>query len=209
MNKGFVFATALMLLGVGCGNVPQKPSTDVAKEVDGQAEMTPLITKQSNDMQQVVMTTSKGEITIELFGETSPRTVENFVKLASSGFYNGTRFHRVIRDFMIQGGDPLSQDVSKKNTWGTGGPGYQFKDEFNSEKLVKGSLAMANSGPNTNGSQFFIVTADATSWLDGKHTNFGRVVKGMDVVEAIEKSATDNSDKPITDILIQSITLLK
>jgi cyclophilin family peptidyl-prolyl cis-trans isomerase len=146
-----------------------------------------------------VFDTSAGEIRCELFAAESPQTVGNFVGLAQQGYYDGLVFHRVIADFMIQGGCP--QGV------GTGGPGYNFKDEINDHKLVKGSLAMANAGPNTNGSQFFIVTADATPWLDGNHTNFGRVVGGLDVVEAIGTCATGGNDRPVETQVINSITI--
>src|SRR3712207_5921760 len=142
------------------------------------------------------MRTSEGPITIELFDEDAPKTVQNFKKLAGDGFYDGVIFHRVIRDFMIQGGDPTGT--------GTGGPGYTFDDEINDHKIVRGALAMANAGPNTNGSQFFIVTTPEAPWLDGKHTVFGQVVDGMDVVDKIEGSETDGRDKPRTDISIQS-----
>jgi peptidyl-prolyl cis-trans isomerase B (cyclophilin B) len=145
-----------------------------------------------------VMHTNHGDITIELFDDDAPKTVENFKKLAGDNFYDGVIFHRVIKDFMIQGGDPTGT--------GTGGPGYQFEDEFNDNKIVRGALAMANAGPNTNGSQFFIVTTDAAPWLDGKHTVFGRVADGMDVVDKIEASDTDQRDKPKQDCTIQSIT---
>ena len=161
----------------------------------------------SGEIINVVMTTSKGAITLELFKSDAPKTVENFVKLASAGFYNDTKFHRVIKGFMIQGGDPLTKDSTQKSRWGTGGPGYQFEDEINSHKLVRGTFAMANSGPNTNGSQFFIITAPATSWLDGKHTAFGRVTSGLEVVDAIENTATDASDRPVEDVVINRITL--
>ncbi|MAF14199.1 MAG: peptidylprolyl isomerase [Parcubacteria group bacterium] len=156
---------------------------------------------------QAVLKTNLGNITLEFYSEDSPKTVENFLKLAKDGFYDGTKFHRVIKDFMIQGGDPLSKDDVNKARWGTGGPGYQFADEFNSHKLVKGSLAMANSGPNTNGSQFFIVTADSTPWLDGKHTNFGWVTSGLEIVEQIQATAVDPSDKPLENVIIESIEL--
>jgi peptidyl-prolyl cis-trans isomerase B (cyclophilin B) len=146
-----------------------------------------------------VMHTNHGDITVELFDEDAPKTVENFKKLAGDNFYNGVIFHRVIKDFMIQGGDPTGT--------GTGGPGYQFEDEFNDNKIVRGALAMANAGPNTNGSQFFIVTTDAAPWLDGKHTVFGRVADGMDVVDKIEASDTDQRDKPKQDCTIESVTL--
>lgn len=156
--------------------------------------------------QTAVFSTTLGDFTVAFYKE-SPKTVENFVKLAKAGFYNGVKFHRVIKDFMIQSGDPLSKDDGLKAQWGTGGPGYQFADEFNSHKLVRGSLAMANSGPNTNGSQFFIVTAEATPWLDGKHTNFGYVTDGMDVVLKIENTQTGPSDRPVVDVVVKSITV--
>ena len=158
---------------------------------------------------QAIIKTNLGDITVKFYSEDSPITVNNFLNLAKNGFYNNTKFHRVIKDFMIQAGDPLSKEDSMASRWGTGGPGYKFKDEFNNHKLVKGSLAMANSGPNTNGSQFFIVTADATSWLDGKHTNFGEVINGMDVVEKIEASKTGVQDRPLENIVINSIELIK
>jgi cyclophilin family peptidyl-prolyl cis-trans isomerase len=145
------------------------------------------------------METNKGTIEVELFDSDAPKTVENFVKLARDGFYDGVIFHRVIPDFMIQGGDPTGT--------GMGGPGYQFEDEINPNLVVRGALAMANAGPNTNGSQFFIVTADACPWLDGAHTVFGRVSSGMDVVAAIEQSPTDGADKPLDDVRIESITI--
>jgi cyclophilin family peptidyl-prolyl cis-trans isomerase len=143
--------------------------------------------------------TNKGAIEFELFDDDAPKTVANFLKLARDGFYDGVIFHRVIPDFMIQGGDPTGT--------GTGGPGYQFEDEFNDNKVVRGALAMANAGPNTNGSQFFIVTAEATPWLDGKHTVFGRVTHGMDVVDEIENVDTDANDKPRDDVTIERVEL--
>jgi peptidyl-prolyl cis-trans isomerase B (cyclophilin B) len=146
-----------------------------------------------------VMHTNHGDITVELFDEEAPKTVENFKKLAGDNFYNGVIFHRVIKDFMIQGGDPTGT--------GRGGPGYTFEDEFNEHQIVRGALAMANAGPNTNGSQFFIVTTDAAPWLDGKHTVFGRVVDGMEVVDKIEGSETDHNDKPREEARIESVTL--
>ncbi|OHA79581.1 MAG: peptidylprolyl isomerase [Candidatus Yonathbacteria bacterium RIFCSPHIGHO2_01_FULL_44_41] len=153
----------------------------------------------------VTMTTNKGAITLELFGDLKPKTVENFTKLAKEGFYNGTRFHRVIKGFMIQGGDPLSKDTSKMNAWGTGGPGYQFEDELSNEnKNVIGTISMANSGPNTNGSQFFINTAN-NNFLDTKHTVFGKVVAEMDVVTAIENTKTGQNDRPVEDMIIEKI----
>jgi cyclophilin family peptidyl-prolyl cis-trans isomerase len=145
------------------------------------------------------MNTSLGTISLEFFDEDAPKTVENFRKLAGDGFYDGIIFHRVIPDFMIQGGCPEGT--------GTGGPGYQFEDEFNQHKVVRGVLAMANAGPNTNGSQFFIVTADSAPWLDGKHTVFGRITGGMDVVDAIEALPTGARDRPQEPPTIDSIEL--
>src|SRR5881628_1337085 len=145
------------------------------------------------------MTTNHGAIGIELYDDVAPKTVDNFVKLANDGFYDGVVFHRVIPDFMIQGGDPTGT--------GKGGPGYQFEDEFNHHKVERGALAMANAGPNTNGSQFFIVTADACPWLDGKHTVFGKVTSGMDVVDKISAVETDASDRPRESVLIERIDL--
>jgi cyclophilin family peptidyl-prolyl cis-trans isomerase len=143
--------------------------------------------------------TSEGAIELELFADDAPKTVENFVKLARDGFYDGVTFHRVIPDFMIQGGDPTGT--------GSGGPGYTFEDEINDHRIVRGTLAMANAGPNTNGSQFFIVTADETPWLDGKHSAFGRVTSGMDVVDRIAGAERDASDRPRTPITIDRVEL--
>jgi peptidyl-prolyl cis-trans isomerase B (cyclophilin B) len=145
------------------------------------------------------MHTNHGPIGLELFDDDAPKTVENFRKLASDGFYDGLVFHRVIRDFMIQGGCPQGT--------GTGGPGYTFEDEINDHKIVRGALAMANAGPNTNGSQFFIVTTDAAPWLDGKHTVFGRVTSGMDAVDAIEAAPTGPGDRPREDAVIERVEL--
>ncbi|MCG2695473.1 peptidylprolyl isomerase [Candidatus Parcubacteria bacterium] len=154
------------------------------------------------------MKTNFGDIKVEFYGQESPLTVNNFLNLAKIGFYNNTKFHRVMKDFMIQGGDPNSKDDDWSND-GTGGPGYSFQDEFNSHKLVRGSLAMANSGPNTNGSQFFIVTSEATPWLDNKHTNFGYVVEGMDIVEKIEAVEVNEQDHPVEDVVVESMELAK
>ena len=150
-------------------------------------------------MSVATMSTNHGEITFELFDADAPKTVENFRTLARKGYYDGLIFHRIIKDFMIQGGCP-------KGT-GTGGPGYEFEDEFNDHKVDRGALAMANAGPNTNGSQFFIVTADACPWLDGKHTVFGRVTGGMDVVDAISSVESDASDRPRDEVTIQRVEL--
>jgi cyclophilin family peptidyl-prolyl cis-trans isomerase len=149
-------------------------------------------------MTKATMQTNHGAIELELFAADAPATVENFTKLARDGFYDGVIFHRVIRDFMVQGGDPTGT--------GSGGPGYKFADEFNSHKIVRGALAMANAGPNTNGSQFFIVTAEACPWLDGKHTVFGEITSGMDVVDKIEGLPTGPGDRPLDDVRIESVT---
>ncbi len=163
----------------------------------------------ASEYTSAILHTSLGDITVTFFADASPKTVNNFLNLAKSGEYDGTKFHRVIKDFMIQGGDPLSKDDAKQGVWGTGGPNYRFEDEFNKESLVRGSLAMANAGPGTNGSQFFIVTAPETPWLDGKHTNFGKVTAGMDVVEKIEAVQTGQSDRPVTPIVVESVELIK
>jgi cyclophilin family peptidyl-prolyl cis-trans isomerase len=150
-------------------------------------------------MSKATMQTNQGAIEVELFDDDAPKTVQNFKKLAQDGFYDGVIFHRVIPDFMIQGGDPTGT--------GSGGPGYQFEDEFNDHKVERGALAMANAGPNTNGSQFFIVTADACPWLDGKHTVFGSVTGGMDVADAISNVDTGPGDKPRDEVRIESVSL--
>ncbi|MBI3306146.1 peptidylprolyl isomerase [Candidatus Nomurabacteria bacterium] len=158
-------------------------------------------------MTSATLHTSMGDITIEFLGEQAPKTVANFTKLANEGFYDGVKFHRVIKGFMIQGGDPLTKDDSKMDYWGTGGPGYKFADEIGSgNKNDAGTISMANSGPNTNGSQFFINVA-ANNFLDGKHTVFGKVTAGMDVVAKIENTSTNSADRPATPVVIESITL--
>jgi cyclophilin family peptidyl-prolyl cis-trans isomerase len=143
--------------------------------------------------------TNRGDIAVELFDDDAPKTVDNFLSLARKGFYDGVIFHRVIPDFMIQGGDPTGT--------GSGGPGYTFEDEFNEQPVARGALAMANAGPNTNGSQFFIVTAESCPWLDGKHTVFGRVTDGMDVVDAISTLDSDARDRPREDVVIERVEL--
>jgi cyclophilin family peptidyl-prolyl cis-trans isomerase len=143
--------------------------------------------------------TSEGAIELELYPDAAPKTVENFEKLSRDGFYESVIFHRVIPDFMIQGGDPTGT--------GTGGPGYEFEDEFSEHRVTRGALAMANAGPNTNGSQFFIVTAEAASWLDGKHTVFGRVTSGMDVVDRISQAERDANDRPREPVTIERVEL--
>jgi cyclophilin family peptidyl-prolyl cis-trans isomerase len=148
-------------------------------------------------MSTAILHTNHGDITVSLFDEDAPKTVGNFTELAGKGFYDGVIFHRVIKDFMIQGGDPTGT--------GTGGPGYTFEDEINNRKVVRGALAMANAGPNTNGSQFFIVTTEAAPWLDGKHTVFGKVTSGMEVVDRLEALPTDSRDRPREDARIEKL----
>jgi peptidyl-prolyl cis-trans isomerase B (cyclophilin B) len=150
-------------------------------------------------MSVAAMRTTEGVIVFELFDEAAPKTVANFRKLAAEHFYDGLTFHRIIKDFMAQGGCPEGN--------GTGGPGYQFEDEFNDHKVVRGALAMANAGPDTNGSQFFIVTADEAPWLDGKHTVFGQVVEGADVVDRLNEVPTSGADRPLTPVYISTIEL--
>lgn len=189
-----IIATAIAIYFINYAN---KKETVISKD----------IAKQLVEYKGAVIKTNKGDIEVEFFVEKAPLTVTNFTGLADIGFYNGTKFHRVIKDFMIQGGDPLSKDDTKQSQWGTGGPGYSFKDEINDEKLVRGTLAMANAGPDTNGSQFFIVTAEATPWLDGKHTSFGKVAGGMEVVEMIEAAQTGEGDRPVEPIVVEKIIL--
>ena len=148
-------------------------------------------------MTSATLHTNHGAVDVELFDEDAPKTVGNFVKLATSGFYDGLTFHRVIPDFMIQAGCPQGT--------GTGGPGYQFEDEFNEHRIERGALAMANAGPNTNGSQFFVVTADACPWLDGKHTVFGRVTSGLDTVDEISQVPRDQRDKPLDPVVMERV----
>ena len=150
-------------------------------------------------MRSATLHTSEGPIELELHSDDAPKTVDNFVKLARDGFYEGVIFHRVIPDFMIQGGDPTGT--------GTGGPGYQFEDEINEHSVERGALAMANAGPNTNGSQFFIVTVESAPWLDGKHTVFGRVTSGMDVVDRISEVDRDANDRPHEAVTIERVEL--
>src|SRR3954463_10382907 len=150
-------------------------------------------------MSEMTMTTNKGDIVFQMFDEDAPKTVANMRELAQKGFYDGLSFHRIIPQFMIQGGCPQGT--------GTGGPGYTFEDEFNDHKVERGALAMANAGPNTNGSQFFIVTTEAAPWLDGKHTVFGRVTSGMDAVDSIEGTPTGPGDRPRDDAKIERLEL--
>ena len=223
MKKIFLFLFLAFLI-TGCSNNQTEKSVAVNKNIVKNSNInnmnsTNIAEKKQATINQnhknlaaeyshAIIKTNFGNIKIEFYSNESPKTVNNFLNLAESGFYDNTKFHRVMEDFMIQGGDPNSKDDDWSND-GTGGPGYKFADEFNSHKLVKGSLAMANSGPNTNGSQFFIVTKDAAPWLDGMHTNFGYVISGMDIVEKIEAVETNNRDHPLKDVIVESIELIK
>jgi len=203
-NLNIIFATAAVLVAVSvCVYlfINKNNNKDNKENIMG---------KDKKENVLVVMETNFGDIKLELFSADAPKTVENFLKLSELGFYDGVKFHRVIKDFMIQGGDPNSKDDDWSND-GMGGPGYTFADEINAHKLEKGILAMANAGPDTNGSQFFIVTADATPWLDGKHTAFGKVVEGMDIVSNIENVEVDKTqgDHPTKDVIIKSIKVVE
>lgn len=221
-NGFFLLVGSLILLG-GCSIEPST-SRDITLHVDeaphGKEQSDTLTLNQPTVMRtlpdhkdlaaeftEAVFKTNKGDIIVAFYTDKSPVTVNNFMNLAQEGFYDGVTFHRVIQDFMIQGGDPLSKNLDDRSKHGTGGPEYRFGDEFNDEKIVRGSLAMANAGPATNGSQFFIVTASATPHLDGRHTNFGYVVDGMDVVDLIESVPTDMRDNPIDPVIIETIEL--
>jgi cyclophilin family peptidyl-prolyl cis-trans isomerase len=178
---------------------------DAARSLENQTDLL-------KDYSSAVIKTSEGDITVKFYQE-APITANNFLNLAQKGFYNGTKFHRIMKDFMIQGGDPLTKK-SDTSVYGTGGPGYQFKNEESNHKLVAGNIAMANAGVDTNGSQFFIVTADSTPSLDGDYTNFGEVVKGMDVVRKIENSRVTESDRgelsvPVDYVTVKSVQIIK
>ena len=168
-----------------------------------------LITGCGTMTNKVKIQTNLGDMEFELYTDLAPKTTKNFLKLTKEGFYDGVRFHRVIKDFMIQTGDPLSKDLNKQNSWGTGGPGYSIEDEFSPElkHTTKGLLSMANSGPNTGGSQFFI-TLIPTPWLDNKHAIFGKITSGEDVLDKIGKVQTQGPDRPIEDVIIEKITLI-
>lgn len=197
-NKSLIYLIAVIAVLAGAWYLIFK-SNLIAPEENEQ------IGKMENTI--IKLNTNFGTITIKLFDGDAPKTTANFLKLAKENFYDGTRFHRVIKDFMIQGGDPLSKDAAAQSRWGTGGPGYSFEDEINAHKLIRGVLAMANAGPNTNGSQFFIVTAQATPWLDGKHTAFGEIIEGMEVVDKIERTKTNETDRPLEDVVIEKIEI--
>lgn len=198
MNKGFqIFLSILFILIIG------GLSYFISKVDSNKLKITEQ--NMSTENKIVTLKTNQGDIKVELFTDKAPKTATNFLNLAQEGFYEGIRFHRVIKDFMIQSGDPLSKDETQRMYWGTGGPGYKFEDEFGvGLSNVAGTLSMANSGPNTNGSQFFINTADNT-FLDGKHAVFGKVIEGMDVVTKIEETETGMNDQPVEDMIIESV----
>ncbi len=180
---------------------------ETKKEVATEEKVNTQIKSETTKKMTATLHTNRGDIKIEFRESGTPNTVKNFITLAREGFYDGVKFHRVIKGFMIQGGDPLTKDDSLQNRWGTGGPDYRFNDEINAEnKNMAGTISMANSGPNTNGSQFFINVAN-NNFLDPKHTVFGKVVSGMDVVTKIENEETDPSDRPINPVIIEKITL--
>jgi cyclophilin family peptidyl-prolyl cis-trans isomerase len=218
MNKISIYATVLAFVIVGVGwflfNKNNQPNPVVLNE-KGEIIINQTVNKKDNNqlvdnqvkIMKTTLHTNKGDITIELNSTSTPNTVANFVKLAKAGFYNGTKFHRVIKGFMNQGGDPFSKDDSLIAKWGTGGPGYSFNDEISADNHNEvGTIAMANSGPNTNGSQFFINVQNNNS-LDGKHTVFGHVVAGLDVVMLINSVETDSADRPISPVIIKEITI--
>ena len=178
-------------------------------EVTYQESETEELLTNTKQIMKATFTTNKGNFEIELFNELAPKTVENFVTLVESDFYNDVKFHRVIADFMIQGGDPLTKDDEMSDRWGTGGPGYTFEDEIHAENNnAVGTISMANAGPNTNGSQFFINTAD-NDFLDTKHTVFGKIVSGMETISAIEAVEKFPNDRPVEAVVIESITVTK
>lgn len=188
------------------GQGVQTPTGNLGITLTNYSTTTPQ-SEQPTKVMQATLHTNQGDITIEFFGADAPNTVANFAKLAKAGYYDGTKFHRVIAGFMIQGGDPLSKDDAQQARWGTGGPGYTFADEIRANnRNTPGTISMANAGPNTNGSQFFINVADNAS-LDTKHTTFGRVTAGMEVVNAIATTKTSAGDRPVSPMIIKSVSV--
>ena len=192
----------------------QNPLTSLGATQPGSASasstsaMATTTTSTNTKTMTATLHTSMGDITVEFYPDQAPKTVANFITLAESGYYNGTKFHRVIQGFMDQGGDPLTKDDSKQASWGTGGPGYTIPDEFGTTYTnVAGTLAMANTGaPNSGGSQFFINAVD-NHFLDGKYTVFGKVTSGMSVVTAINNVPVDSNDRPLTPVVLTSVTV--
>jgi cyclophilin family peptidyl-prolyl cis-trans isomerase len=208
INPGAIFyviVIVIIVLVIGYASGVSKPASQTGTStalIENKEVKT--IKVMAEVKQLVTIETSLGNIDLELYPAKAPKTVANFVKLAQDGIYDNTKFHRVIKSFMIQGGDPYTKG-DDASVYGTGGPGYKFADEPNSLPMVKGMIAMANSGPNTNGSQFFIITALETPWLIGKHTVFGKVTAGMDVVEKIENSQTGQNDLPLTPVIVTKV----
>ena len=214
MKKLGYFALGISFLIVGVSLYINRDFSNKGNEaLQASLETTQQITKLNEDIMKerpiIEFDTNKGKITVELFSDLSPNTASKIIKYTKEGIYDNTLFHRVIDNFMIQGGDPNTKDPSKSDFYGTGDAGEKFDDEINDELLVKGSFAMANSGPDTNGSQFFIVTAESTPWLDGAHTNVGKVIGGMDIVDTIGKVETQPNDRPVEDVKIISARVVK
>lgn len=201
--QAIFYVTVIVIITIIIGFASSKSSKS---ELSGNNNEVKIIKVMNQDKQIVIMETSLGNIELELYTADAPKTVENFLKLAESNFYDNTKFHRVIKNFMIQGGDPYTKG-DDTSVYGTGGPGYKFADEPNDLPMVRGTLAMANSGPDTNGSQFFIITAEETPWLVGHHTVFGKVISGMDVVDKIENSKTNENDLPLTPVAINKVVV--
>lgn len=214
MKKLGYFAIGITLLVLGTTTFINRDFSNKGNEsIKASLEQTQQITKLNEDIMKnrpiIEFNTNKGTITIELFSDLSPNTASKILKYTKEGVYDNTLFHRVIKDFMIQGGDPNTKDPSKAAIYGTGDAGEKFDDEINDEPLVKGSFAMANSGPDTNGSQFFIVTTESTPWLDGAHTNAGKVIGGLDIAETISTVQTGPQDRPAEDVKIISAKVVK
>lgn len=206
MKKVYIILLLILLisliLGVYFFFIQDKEDREEKEEENKEEEIS------SSENMTAIVKTNFGEIKLELFNSDAPKTVENFIKLSESGFYDETKFHRVIKGFMIQGGDPLTKDDSLKNSWGTGGPRYEFADEIHSNnKNLTGTISMANAGPNTNGSQFFINTEN-NNFLDSKHTVFGKIIEGMEVIREIENTDTEGPDRPVKDVIIETIEII-
>ena len=206
-KKAFKIFLVLLLIGLfgTCGVLAWKKYGP--KKTTTNTETNTTVDNQQKDNEVVVLDTNKGVIKFQLYRTATPKTVENFVKLAGEGFYDGTKFHRVIKDFMIQGGDPLSKDDTKKDSWGTGDPGYKFADEPITLDYKRGIVVMANSGANTNGSQFFIMHKDTN--LPKSYVIFGNVIEGMDVVDKIATAQTNDKDQPLENMIINKVTIEK
>lgn len=202
-------AIAVVLMTAGCSAKESKPATEVAKATPAQKAVPAPAVPIKIVMKTNIADVAGGMIEMELYPDKAPKTVENFVKLAGQGFYDGLRFHRVVPGFVIQGGDPQTKDPAMKDAWGSGGPGYRFDDELVKGDYARGALAMANSGPNTNGSQFFICVSDLSGRLPKQYNYFGMVTKGMEVVDAIVARPRDQRDRPVEDVIMEKVTVVK